>query len=95
VLEAGGRAAERPKERFYRDFADGPAYSSHAAQDGFSSNEEMEEFLARAFAREGRRTQGTFRTRGQDVSYVLPAGFLDVAAVRRTFCERRSVRSPP
>ncbi|MEY9399507.1 curved DNA-binding protein CbpA [Bradyrhizobium japonicum] len=31
--------AERPQERFYRDFADGPAYTSHAAQDGFDSNE--------------------------------------------------------
>ena len=32
-------------ERFYRDFADGPAYASHAAQDGFANNEELEEFL--------------------------------------------------
>jgi DnaJ-class molecular chaperone len=76
-IDASG--AERPQERFYRDFADGPAYSSHAAQDGFSNNEELEEFLARAFAGGGRRSQGTFRARGQDVSYVLPVGFLDVA----------------
>ena len=27
-----------------------PAYASHAAQEGFASNEELEEFLARAFA---------------------------------------------
>jgi DnaJ-class molecular chaperone len=74
-IDASG--AERPQERFYRDFADGPAYASHAAQDGFASNEELEEFLARAFA--GRRPEGTFRARGQDVSYVLPVGFLEAA----------------
>ena len=64
---------------FYRDFADGPAYASHAAQDGFVSKEELEEFLAQAFAGGPRRSQGTFRVRGQDVSYVLPVGFLEVA----------------
>ena len=74
-IDASG--AERPQERFYRDFADGPAYDSHAAQDGFDSNEELEEFLAKAFA--GRGQQGTFRARGQDVSYELPVAFLDAA----------------
>src|SRR6185503_20854994 len=34
-IDAGG--AERPQEGFYRDFADGPAYASHAAQDGIVS----------------------------------------------------------
>jgi DnaJ-class molecular chaperone len=76
-IDASG--AERPQERFYRDFADGPAYASHAAQDGFANNEELQEFLARAFAGGGRRSQGTFRARGQDVSCVLPVGLLDVA----------------
>jgi DnaJ-class molecular chaperone len=76
-IDASG--AERPPERFYRDFADGPAHASHATQDGFASNEELEEFLARAFAGGGRQSQGTFRARGQDVSYVLPVSFMDVA----------------
>ena len=76
-IDAGG--AERPQERFYRDFADGPAYASHAAQDGFANNEELQEFLARAFAGGGRQSQGSFRARGQDVSYVLPVEFLEVA----------------
>ena len=76
-IEASG--AERPQEKFYRDFADGPAYTSHAAQDGFASKEALEEFLARAFAGGAQRSQGTFRARGQDVSYVLPVGFLEVA----------------
>ena len=74
-IDASG--AERPQERFYRDFADGAA--SHAAQDGFANNEELQEFLARAFADRGHRSQGTYRARGQDVRYVLPVDFLDVA----------------
>jgi DnaJ-class molecular chaperone len=76
-IDASG--AERPQERFYRDFADGPAYASHAAQDGFASNAELEEFLARVFAGREERSRGSFRARGQDVSYVLPVSFLDVA----------------
>ena len=77
-IDASG--AERPQERFYRDFADGPAYTSHAAQDGFESNEDLEAFLARAFAGRGQRAEGTLRARGQDVSYVLPIAFLDAAS---------------
>jgi DnaJ-class molecular chaperone len=76
-IDASG--AERPQERFYRDFADGPAYASHAAQDGFASKEALEEFLARAFAGGTHGSQGNFRARGQDLSYVLPVGFLEVA----------------
>ena len=76
-IDASG--AERPQERFYRDFADGPAYASHAEQDGFVSKEQLEEFLARAFAGGTQRSQGTFRARGQDASYMLPVGFLEVA----------------
>ena len=76
-IDASG--TERPQERFYRDFADGPSYASHAAQDGFASNEELEEFLARAFKGGPQHSKGTFRARGQDVSYVLRVGFLDAA----------------
>jgi DnaJ-class molecular chaperone len=77
--EIDATGAERPQERFYRDFADGPGYASHAEQDGFVSKEQLEEFLARAFAGGTQRSQGTFRARGQDASYVLPVGFLEVA----------------
>ena len=76
---------ETALERFYRDFADGPAYTSHAAQDGFDSNEDLEEFLAKAFAGRSQRSRGTFQARGQDVNYVLPVTFLDAAnGVSRT-----------
>ncbi len=77
-IDASG--AERPQERFYRDFADGPAYTSHAAQDGFESNEDLEEFLAKAFGGRGQRSERAFRARGQDVSYVLPVAFVDAAS---------------
>jgi DnaJ-class molecular chaperone len=76
-IDASG--AERPQERYYRDFADGPGYAPHATQDGFANNEDLEEFLARAFARGGPRSQDGFRARGQDVNYVLPVSLLDVA----------------
>jgi DnaJ-class molecular chaperone len=75
-IDASG--AERPQYRFYRDYADGPAWSSHAAEDGFASNEELEEFLARAFSGRARQ-RGPVRARGQDVSYVLPVSFLDAS----------------
>jgi DnaJ-class molecular chaperone len=76
-IDASG--AERAQAHFYRDFANGPAYASHATQDGFASNEDLEEFLARAFGGTGRDSHRTFRARGQDVNYVLPVDFLDVA----------------
>ena len=76
-IDASG--AERQQERFYRDFADGPAYGPHASQDGFASNEDLEEFLSRAFGGGTQRSQGAFRARGQDVSYVLPVDFMDAA----------------
>lgn len=76
-IDASG--AERPQQPYYRDFADAPGNASHAAQDGFESNEELEEFLARAFSGSGQRSQRPSRARGQDVSYELAVSFLDVA----------------
>ncbi|MET4805041.1 DnaJ C-terminal domain-containing protein [Limibacillus sp. MBR-115] len=74
-IDASG--AERPQERYYRDFADGPIYSAHAEQSGFASNEELEEFLARAFQDGTSGSRGAFKARGQDVRYELRVGFLD------------------
>lgn len=80
-IDASG--AEKPQPRYYRDFADGGGFGgAHAAADGFASNEDLEEFLARAFGGAGPRTargggEGSFRIRGQDVSYNLPVSFLD------------------
>lgn len=76
-IDASG--AEKQQQRFYRDFADGPSYASHAAQDGFASNEDLEDFLARAFKGGTQRSQGTFRARGEDMNYALPVDFMDAA----------------
>jgi DnaJ-class molecular chaperone len=82
-IDASG--AEKPQPRYYRDFAEGGGGSSgaHAAADGFASNEDLEDFLARAFGGGGPggrgRSEGSFRARGQDVSYNLPVSFLDAA----------------
>lgn len=90
-IDASG--AERPSERFYRDFAEARAHGSHADQDGFATNDDLEDFLARAFGgAQGsrvRRPSQNFQARGQDVSYVLPIDFLD--AVNGTL---RSVTLP-
>ena len=55
-IDASG--AERPQERFYRDFADGPAYASHAAQDGFNNNEELNDLLSGVLRSGGRSVAG-------------------------------------
>lgn len=44
-IDASG--AEK-QQHYYRDYA-GPSGGSHASQDGFASNEDLEEFLSRAF----------------------------------------------
>lgn len=52
--------------------------AQHAAADGFADNEELAEFLARAFAQgHGRGGGEGFRARGQDVSYELRLPFLE------------------
>jgi DnaJ-class molecular chaperone len=74
-IDASG--AERPQQRYYRDFSgDGP-FGSHAAQDGFASNEELEEFLAKAFGGGGKREHGAHTARGMDTSYTLSVSFFD------------------
>lgn len=74
-IDASG--AERPRQRFYRDFADagGPhAYSSDA---GFADFEGAEDILSEIFARRGTGGQREFRMRGQDVHYRIEVDFLD------------------
>ena len=72
--EIDATGAERPRERYYRDFhgagAQEHAYSTGAGQTDF------EDVLSDLFGgREGYRAR--FRMRGQDVSYRLPVDFLD------------------
>lgn len=84
-IDASG--AEKYQQHYYRDHA-GPSSSGfHAGQDGFASNEDLEEFLARAFGgmgggmggMGGGRGRAGMKVPGQDVSYTLRVSFLDAA----------------
>jgi DnaJ-class molecular chaperone len=69
-IDASGQ--ERPRQRYYRDFADGDSqYSSDAGFADFSS----EDILSEIFGRQGRG--GTFRMRGPDAHYRLELEFLE------------------
>lgn len=84
-IDASG--AERPQQQYYRDYAGGPgagAYrwsgDSHAWQDGFGQEDDLEEFLRQAFGgAAGTRRRHEMRARGPDVSYTLTVGFLEAA----------------
>ena len=68
-IDASG--AERPRQRYYRDFAEGA--SSYSTDSGFADFG-ADDFLSEIF---GRQARGNLRMRGQDVQYRLPLGFLD------------------
>ena len=61
--EIDATGAERPQQRYYRDYAHGAAQGAaqgaangaHAQQDGFASDADLQDFLSRAF---GGRQQG-------------------------------------
>jgi DnaJ-class molecular chaperone len=70
-IDASGQ--ERPRQRYYRDFADDASqYSSDA---GFADFGDADDILSDIFGRQGRR--GNFRMRGPDVHYQLELDFLD------------------
>lgn len=75
--EIDATGAQKPQERFYRDFVDG--YATHAAQDGFTNNDDLAAFFSSAFGAGARRSRATQPARGQDVSYSLRVGFLEAA----------------
>lgn len=70
-IDASG--AERPRQRYYRDFADA-ASNSYTSDAGFADFEGMDDFLSQMFGRQGR---GNIRMRGGDVNYRLTLDFLD------------------
>jgi DnaJ-class molecular chaperone len=71
-IDASG--AERPRQRYYRDFADGDAANPYARDDGSADFAESEDILSEIF---GRQSRGTFRMRGSDAHYRLALDFLD------------------
>jgi len=68
-IDASGM--ERPRQRYYRDFAEGGAYASDA---GFADFAGVDDILSQMFGREGR---ANIRMRGSDVHYRLELDFLD------------------
>jgi DnaJ-class molecular chaperone len=77
--EIDAMGAEQPQYQYYKEYAGADPNRSHAAQDGLTNNEELEEFLAKAFGANRAGGAHAFRARGQDLSYVLPVPFIDAA----------------
>src|SRR6266404_8340507 len=71
-IDASG--AERPRQRYYRDFADAGASSPYTSDAGFADFAGMDDILSEIFGRQGR---GNVRMRGPDVHYRLALDFLD------------------
>jgi DnaJ-class molecular chaperone len=73
-IDASG--AERPRQRFYRDFAEGDGAHVYTSDAGFADMDGMDDILSGIFGERGRRA-GTFRMRGGDLQYRLEVDFLD------------------
>jgi DnaJ-class molecular chaperone len=71
-IDASG--AERPRQRFYRDFAEGSGAHAYTSDAGLADMDGMDDILSGIF---GERGRGTFRIRGGDVHYRLEVDFLD------------------
>jgi DnaJ-class molecular chaperone len=74
-IDASG--AERPRQQYYRDFADQDGWSAYTSNAGFSDfgdHAGAEDILSEIFGREGRAGRSR---RGQDVRYHLELSFLD------------------
>lgn len=68
-IDASG--AERPQQRYYRDFAEGGPYAS---DDAFADFAGADDILSQVFGRGGR---ANVRMRGGDVHYRMAVDFLD------------------
>jgi DnaJ-class molecular chaperone len=72
-IDASG--AERPRQRYYRDFAgDRDASNAYSSDAGFADFADGDDILSEIF---GRRGRANVRLRGEDIHYRLPVGFLD------------------
>jgi DnaJ-class molecular chaperone len=71
-IDASG--AERPRQHFYRDFADGGGSHPYTSDSGYADFAEAGDIFAEIFGRQGR---GNFRMRGPDAHYRLEVDFLD------------------
>jgi DnaJ-class molecular chaperone len=71
-IDASG--AERPRQRYYRDFAADDAPNPYTSDAGFADFADMDDVLADIIGRQGR---ANLRMRGPDVHYHLELDFLD------------------
>ena len=69
-IDASG--AERPRQRFYREYAEQPAGAKYG---GFEDIDDVESILGGIFGRRG--GGGRMRIRGADLHYTLAVDFLD------------------
>jgi len=75
--EIDGSGTERPRQQYYRDFADRDGWSAYTSNAGFADFGDYagtEDILSEIFGRQGRAAR---RRRGQDVRYHLELSFLD------------------
>ena len=80
-IDASG--AERPRQRYYRDFADaGAGFRSYDSEGGYADFIDSNDILSELF---GRAAREQMRLRGADVRYRLAVPFLDAinGATRR------------
>src|SRR6202158_2743976 len=74
-IDASG--TERPRQQYYRDFADQDGWSAYTNNSGFADFGDFsgsEDILSEIFGRQGRAAR---RRRGQDVRYHFDLSFLD------------------
>jgi DnaJ-class molecular chaperone len=75
--EVDASGTERPRQQYYRDFADKEGWSAYTNNSGFSDFGDFagtDDILSEIFGRAGRAGR---RRRGQDVRYHLELSFLD------------------
>jgi DnaJ-class molecular chaperone len=75
--EVDASGTERPRQQYYKDFADQGGWSAYTNNSGFSDFGDYagtDDILSEIFGREGRAGR---RRRGQDVRYHLELSFLD------------------
>ncbi|MCS3928947.1 DnaJ-class molecular chaperone [Bradyrhizobium elkanii] len=72
-IDASG--TERPRQQYYRDFADQGGWSAYTSNSGFADfGDYVGDIISEIFGRDGRVGR---RRRGQDVHYHLDLSFLD------------------
>ncbi len=96
-IDAGG--AERQEHQYYRHHAEADPGGRYSGHPGFSSQEDLADFLAGAFSQQGGGRR-SMRMKGQDAGYALEVEFLDAVngATRRLTLPQGGdldVRIPP